>query len=84
MPLRSFRFYLSGYLHYYGHLRIPRLLVDDQPVRDLPTFMRYLGYTRNIILPRVSVGLLFAVSSTNMAGFSTHGRMTNTDLCNEA
>jgi len=27
MPLRSFRFYLSDYHHYYGHIRLPRLTV---------------------------------------------------------
>ena len=34
MPLRSFRFYLSDYLHYYGHIRLPRLTVR------LPAFVR--------------------------------------------
>ena len=34
MPLRSFRFYLSGNLHYYGHIRLPRQLADfTGPVR---------------------------------------------------
>jgi len=40
--------------------------------------MRYLRTARNIILLRVSVGLHFAVSSTNIAGFSNSGSLTNT------
>ena len=28
MPLRSFRFYLFGYLRYYGHIRLPRLHIS--------------------------------------------------------
>ena len=43
-----------------------------------PTFMRYLCPARNIILLRVSVGLLIAISSANITGFSNSGRLTDT------
>lgn len=33
MPLGSSRFYLSGYLHYYGHIRLPRQWCDFHRVR---------------------------------------------------
>lgn len=34
MPLRSSRFYLFGYLHYYEHIRLPRQQLDlFRPVR---------------------------------------------------
>jgi hypothetical protein len=41
--------------------------------------MRYLRLARNIILLRVSVGLLFAITSTNIAGFIIFGRLTDTN-----
>jgi hypothetical protein len=40
--------------------------------------MRYLCAARNIILLRVSVGLLFTVASTNITGFINSGRLTDT------
>jgi hypothetical protein len=40
--------------------------------------MRYLCPARNIILLRVSVGLLFAITSTNIAGFINSERLTDT------
>jgi hypothetical protein len=40
--------------------------------------MRYLCSARNIILLRVSVGLLLAFSSTNIAGFINSERLTDT------
>jgi hypothetical protein len=46
--------------------------------------MRYLRIARNITLPRVSVGLLFAISSANIAGFSSFGSLTDTIRPNEA
>ena len=52
MPLRSFRFDLSGYLPYYGHIRLPRQLADLPVPLGYPTFMRYLWHTRNKILLR--------------------------------
>jgi hypothetical protein len=79
MPLRSFRFYLSGYLHYYEHLRLPRRLWTYAPLGS-PTFMRYLGYARNIILLRVSDSVYIAISSTGMAGFTIFGRLTDTNF----
>jgi hypothetical protein len=42
--------------------------------------MRYLRTARNTILLRVSAGLLFAISSTNMAGFIRSGSLTDTNL----
>ena len=78
MPLRSFRFNLSGYLHYYGHIRLPRQRPDSSAPLGSPTFMRYLRTARNIILPRVPVGLSIAVTSTNIAGFIQFGRLTGT------
>ena len=61
MPLRSFRFYLSGYLHYYGHFRLPRQQLDFPVPLGSPTFMRYLRAARNTILLRVSAGLFYAI-----------------------
>jgi len=40
--------------------------------------MCYLCAARNIILLRVSVGLLFTVTSTNITGFINSGRLTDT------
>jgi hypothetical protein len=40
--------------------------------------MRYLRSARNIILLRVSAGLLFAITSTNIAGFINPGGLTDT------
>jgi len=40
--------------------------------------MRYLRFARNIILLRVSVGMLLAISSTNIAGFINSGGLTDT------
>jgi hypothetical protein len=40
--------------------------------------MRYLRSERNIILLRVSVGMLIAISSSIIAGFITFGRLTDT------
>jgi hypothetical protein len=77
MPLRSSRFYLFGDLHYYGHIRLPRLRLTAVALGS-PTFMRYLILARNIILLRVSVELLFAISSSNIAGFVISGRLTDT------
>jgi hypothetical protein len=42
--------------------------------------MCYLRAARNIIILRVSVGLLFTVALTNMAGFIILGRLTDTNL----
>jgi hypothetical protein len=77
MPLRSFRFDLSGYLHYYGHIRLPRQHWTFASLGS-PTFMRYLHYARNIILLRVSISMHITVASTDMSGFSTSGRLTDT------
>jgi hypothetical protein len=40
--------------------------------------MRYLRSERNIILLRVSVGMLVAISSSNIAGFINSERLTDT------
>jgi hypothetical protein len=77
MPLRSSRFYLFGDLHYYGHIRLPRLWLTAISLGS-PTFMRYLILARNIILLRVSAGLPIAISSSNIAGFVISGRLTDT------
>jgi hypothetical protein len=77
MPLRSSRFYLFGDLHYYGHIRLPRLWLTAISLGS-PTFMRYLFLARNIILLRVSVGLLFAITSSNIAGLINSGSLTDT------
>ena len=78
MPLRSFRFYLSGYLHYYGHIRLPRQQWTTAPLGS-PTFMRYLICARNITLLRVSTSVLLTVASTDIAGFTIFGRLTDTN-----
>lgn len=58
MPLRSSRFYLFGYLHYYGHFRHPQTAVGYSALLGPPMFMRYLRYARNTILPRIASGVL--------------------------
>ena len=78
MSLRSSRFYLFGYLNYYGHIRLPRLWADLPNSLGSPTFMRYLCPARNIILLRVSAGLLFAITSSSTAGFINSERLTDT------
>jgi hypothetical protein len=78
MPLRSSRFYLFGDLHYYGHLRLPRLA--GRPSVGSPTFMRLLQLTRNIILPRVAPIVLIIDSSDRVAGFIISGRLTTTNV----
>ena len=82
MPLRSSRFYLSGCLHYYGHIRLPRSR-SRRCVGD-PTFMRYLILSRNHILPRIFLAVLFIVNSSKMTGFIIYERLANIGLCNEA
>ena len=78
MPLCSSRFYLSGYLHYYEHLRLPRQHWTLAAL-GYPTFMRNLWLIRNIILPRVALAVLFTVSSSKVAGFSQFGGLTTTN-----
>jgi hypothetical protein len=46
--------------------------------------MRYLPPARNIILLRVSAGLLLAIASSSIAGFIKSGRLTDTIQRNEA
>lgn len=63
MPLRSSRFYLFGYQHYYGHIRLPQhaarlaapVRVSHVPVLPSPA--------RNPILPRVPLAVHFVVLS---------------------
>lgn len=50
----------------------------DRAALGFPTFMCYLISARNIILLRVSIVLLFAVSSYDIAGFSISERLTDT------
>ena len=78
MHLRSFRFNLSGYHHYYGHIRLPHQQLDFSVMLGSPTFMRYLRSARNNILLRVSISLLFTVASTDIAGFLKSGGLTDT------
>ena len=79
MPLRYSRFYLFGYHHYYGHIRLPRRLMVSQAPLGSPTFMRYLHAARNCILPRVSLIVQIVVSSNKVTGFSTLDRLANTN-----
>ena len=80
MPLRSSRFIILGYLHYYEHIRLPSLTVVSLYSLGSPTFMRYLRLTRNIILLRVSpVGLILSVASNKIAGLIVSGRLTDTN-----
>lgn len=83
MPLRYFRFYLFGYQHYYGHIRLPQQQFDYSVLLGSPTFMRYLCVTRNIILLRVSVNVLFTVASIDIAGFIKSGSLTDTKSVTE-
>jgi len=78
MPLCSSRFYLSGYLHYYEHLRIPRQHWTLAAL-GYPTFMRNLWLTRNIILPRVALTVLYTVSSSKVTGFIIYESLTTTN-----
>jgi hypothetical protein len=78
MSLRSSRFYLFGYPHYYEHIRLPRLPVDLPASLGSPTFMRYLCPARNTILLRISAGLLFAITSSDITGFIKPERLTDT------
>lgn len=82
MPLRSSRFYLSGCLHYYGHIRLPRSR-SRRCVGD-PTFMRYPVPSRNCILPRIFPAVHLVVYPSRMTGFITFERLANISLCNEA
>jgi hypothetical protein len=84
MPLRSFRFYLSDYHHYYEHLRLPHQQFDHSVMLGSPAFMRYLCTARNTKLLRVSIDLQITVSSTNVTGFNIYGSLTDTKLSNEA
>ena len=78
MPLRYSRFYLSGYHHYYGHIRLPHPALVSSPMLGDPTFMRYLIGARNCILPRVSLVVLSGVYPNKVAGFSSSDRLANT------
>jgi hypothetical protein len=76
MPLRSSRFYLSGCLHYYGHIRLPpsrsRRIRRGSHVHVLPSL------ARNHILPRVSSAVYSSVVLSIVAGFITFERLANT------
>ena len=78
MPLRSSRFYLSGYHHYYGHIRLPQQQVVYPALLGSPTFMRYLTSARNCILPRVSLVVPFVVYPNKITGFSIFDRLAHT------
>ena len=84
MPLRYFRFYLSGYHHYYGHIRLPHPVTGLSPMLGSPTFMRYLAVARNCILPRVFLVVLIVVLSQQDCRLH-HIRQTGQyHWCNEA
>jgi len=76
MPLRYSRFYLSGDLHYYGHIRLPQFQMVSELVGS-PTFMRYLHPARNCILPRISLVVLTVVYPNKIAGFSNSERLAD-------
>jgi hypothetical protein len=57
MPLRSFRFYLSGYQHYYGHIRLPRQRLFNRPVRVSQVHALPSTCTQQNITPSSPVGL---------------------------
>lgn len=69
MPLRSSRFYLSGYPHYYGHLRLPPSAPLQQGRVGAPKFMHYLPAARNHILPRIPPAVRFVVYPGRITGF---------------
>ena len=80
MPLRSCRFVILGYLHYYEHIRLPSFSVVTPISLGSPTFMRHLRLTRNIILLRVSpVGFNLSVASNRIAGFIISDSLTDTN-----
>jgi hypothetical protein len=83
MPLRYFRFYLSGYHHYYGHIRLPQQQWTSPVLLGPPTFMRYLFDARNIILLRVSINVHIAVASIDITGFIISGSLTDTNSVTE-
>ena len=70
MPLRYSRFYLSGYPHYYGHIRLPQQQLVFSALPGDPTFMRYLPCARNCILPRVLLVVHAVVYPNKIAGFN--------------
>jgi hypothetical protein len=79
MPLRSSRFYLFGYLHYYGHIRLPQQQRVFSVLLGSPTFMRYLLSARNCILPRIFLVVPVVVNPNKVAGFSSTDRLANTN-----
>jgi hypothetical protein len=53
MSLRSSRFYLFGYLHYYGHIRLPRLWWTDHNVRASHVHALPLSCTQHHLTPGI-------------------------------
>jgi len=88
MSLRSFRFYLSGYLHYYEHLRLPRQQLDVFcPVRVSHVHVLPSTHTQQNITPSSPAGFavcrilfLFSTLSSLVSGFIIYGRLT-TAVC---
>ena len=84
MSLRSFRFYLSGYLHYYEHLRLPRQQLDVYcPVRVSHVHVLPSTHTQQNITPSSPAGFavcrilfLFSTLSSMVSGFIIYGRLT--------
>ena len=78
MPLRYSRFYLSGYPHYYGHIRLPQQQNGlFCPVRV--SHVHALPFpARNRILPRVFPVVHIVVYPNRIAGFSISDRLANT------
>jgi len=79
MPLPYSMFYLSwdqAVLWAYPTPSTPSRL---DGLLGSPTFMRYLPFKRNHILPRVSCIVHLAVYSYTVAGFTPFDRLTNTN-----
>ena len=84
MSLRYCRFYLSGYLRYYGHIRLPSVQVVFPAQLGSPTFMHYLLHARNIILPRIAPTLQITVLFKQDGRFHHLWKTDRYHLINEA
>src|SRR3982751_4969680 len=78
MSLRYSRFYLSGYHHYYGHIRLPQQQIVTSALLGSPTFMRYLLPARNPILPRVPPAFPLVINPSRVTGFINSDRLADT------
>jgi len=77
MPLRSFRFYLFGYRHYYGHIRLPSIAVATALDRVSHVHALPSDSTQHHLTPG-SLYFAFTVIFKYNVGFIIYGRLTTT------